>query len=63
MDIALSSFRTFSNKVPQHLSKGEFDALKNLKTNKSSFKKLITTQEKRIDKIYKKLADSNSVSE
>ena len=37
-DIALSSFRTYNNNVTQHLSKGEFNALKNLKTNKSSLK-------------------------
>ena len=39
-DIALSSFRNYSNNVPQYLSKGEFDALKSLKTSKSSFKNL-----------------------
>ena len=40
-DIALPSFRTYNNNVPQHLSKGEFDPLKiYLKTNKSSFKNL-----------------------
>ena len=33
-DIALSTFRTYNNNVPQHLSKGEFDALKNLSQNK-----------------------------
>ena len=42
-DIALSSFRTYNN-VSQHLSEGEFDALKNqsetFKTNKSLFKNL-----------------------
>ena len=91
--------------MPQHLSKGEFDALKNLSQNKqiviqksdkgnsivivdrvkyiekmenflsdqSKFQKItikddnllnfITSQEKCIDKIYKKLVDSNSMSE
>ena len=39
MDIALSSLCT-SNNVPQQLSKGEFDALKSLKTKKLSFKSL-----------------------
>ena len=43
-DIALSSFRTYNNSVPQHLSKGESNALKflkfDLKTNKSSFTNL-----------------------
>ena len=29
-DIALSSFGTYNNNAPQHLSKGDFDALKNL---------------------------------
>ena len=104
-DIALSSFRTYNNNVPQHLSKGEFDALKNLSQNKqiviqksdkgnsivivdrvkyiekmenflsdqSKFQKIalkddnflnfITSQEKRIDKICKKLVDSNSMSD
>ena len=104
-DIALSSFRTYNNNVPQHLSKGEFDALKNLSQNKriviqksnkgnsivivdgvkyiekmgnflsdqSKFQKttikydnllnFITSQKKRIDKIYKKLVDSNNMSE
>ena len=33
-NIALSSFRIYNNNVPQHLSKGEFDALKNLSQNK-----------------------------
>ena len=33
-DVALSSFRTYNNNIPQHLSKGEFN------TNKSSFKNL-----------------------
>ena len=33
-DIALSSIRTYNNNVPQHLSKGEFDAIKNLSQNK-----------------------------
>ena len=103
--MALSSFRTYNNNVPQHLSKGEFDALINLSQNKqiviqksdkgnsivivdrdkyigkiekflsdqSKFQKtvvkddnclnFITTQEKRIDKIYKKLVDSYSLSE
>ena len=37
-DMALSSFRTCNNNVPQHLSKGELDALN--KQNKLSFKKL-----------------------
>ena len=37
---APSSFRIYNNNVPQHLSEGEFNALKNLKTNKSSFKNL-----------------------
>ena len=96
-DIALSSFRTYNNNVPQHLSKGEFVALKNLSQNKqiviqksdkgnsivivdrvkyiekmenflsdqSKFQKItikddnllnfITSQEKRIDKIFKNL--------
>ena len=91
--------------MPQHLSKGEFDALKNLSQNKqfviqksdkgnsivivdrvkyiekmenflsdqSKFQKItikddnllnfITSQQKRIDKIYKKLVDSNSMYE
>ena len=91
--------------MPQHLSKGEFVALKNLPQNKQSviqksdkgnsivtvdrgnyiekmgnflsdkskfqkivlkddnFLNFITCQEKRIDKIYKKLVDSNSISE
>ena len=91
--------------MPQHLSKGEFDVLKNLSQNKqiviqksgkgnsivivdrdqyiekvenflrdqSKFQKIAlkddnflnftTSQEKRIDKIYKKLVDSNSMSE
>ena len=35
-DIALSTFRTYNNNVPQHLSKGEFVALKNLPQNKQS---------------------------
>ena len=39
MDIALFSFCTYNN-VPQQLSKGEFDALKSLKTKKLSFKNL-----------------------
>ena len=30
----MSSFRTYNNNVSQHLSKGEFDALKNLSQNK-----------------------------
>ena len=30
-DIALSSFHTYNNNVPQHLSKGEFYALKKKK--------------------------------
>ena len=33
-DIALSSFCTYNNNVPQHLSKGEFGALINLSQNK-----------------------------
>ena len=33
-DIALSSFCTYNNNVPQHLSKGEFDVLINLSQNK-----------------------------
>ena len=33
-DIALSSFRTYNNNVSQHLSKGEFNVLKNLSQNK-----------------------------
>ena len=33
-DIALSSFRTYNNNVSQLLSKGEFDALKNISPNK-----------------------------
>ena len=33
-DIALSSSHTYNNKVPQHLPKDEFDALKNLSQNK-----------------------------
>ena len=33
-DTALLSFRTYNNNVPQHLLKGEFDALKNLSQNK-----------------------------
>ena len=33
-DVALSSFRTYNNNVLQHLSKGKFDALKNLSQNK-----------------------------
>ena len=33
-NIALPSFRIYNNNVPQHLSKGEFDALKNLSQNK-----------------------------
>ena len=32
-DIALSSFCTYNNNMPQHLSKGDFDALKNLSQN------------------------------
>ena len=39
-DIALSSFRTYNNNVPQHLSKEEFDVLKNLRINKLLFKNL-----------------------
>ena len=104
-NIALSSFCTYNNNVPQLLSKGEFDALKTLSQNKqtviqksdkgnsivivdrvkyiekmenflsdqSKFQKItikddnllnfITSQEKRNDKIYKKLVDSNSMSE
>ena len=38
--IALSSFRTYNNNVPQHLSKEEFDVLKNLRINKLLFKNL-----------------------
>ena len=34
--IALSSFRSYNNNVPQHLSKGKFDDLKNLFQNKQS---------------------------
>ena len=37
---ALSSFRIYNNNVPLHLSERESKALKNLKTNKSSFKNL-----------------------
>ena len=33
-DIALSFYRTYNKNVPQHLSKGEFDALKDLSRNK-----------------------------
>ena len=33
-DITLSSFRIYNDNVPQHLSKGEFDALKSLFQNK-----------------------------
>ena len=102
-DIALSSFCTYNNNVPQHLSKGEFNAIINLSQNKqiviqksgkvnsivivnkyiekiekflsdqSKFQKtavkddcflnFITSQEKRIDKIYEKVVDSNSMSE
>ena len=29
-DIALPSFCTYNNNMPQHLSKGDFDALKNM---------------------------------
>ena len=36
-DIALSSFRTYNNNMPQHLSKEEFDARK---SNKSLIKNL-----------------------
>ena len=32
--MALSPFYTYNKNVPQTLSKGEFDNLKNLKTNK-----------------------------
>ena len=40
-DIALSCFRIYNNNVPQHLSKGEIDALSQiyLKTGKLSLKK------------------------
>ena len=33
----MSSFRTYNSNVPQHLSKEEFDALKNLSQNKYTF--------------------------
>ena len=45
-DIALSSFRTFSNNLSQHLSKGKFDALKNKQT--------ISKQTNRHSKIWQK---------
>ena len=32
-DIALSSFHTYNKNLPQHLSKGEIDALKHLSQN------------------------------
>ena len=35
-DTALSSFHTYNNNVPQHLTKGEFDALTNISKNKQT---------------------------
>ena len=92
------SFPTYNNNVRQHLSKEEFDPIKNLSQNKQignsivivdrnkytermenflsdqnkfqkialkgdNFLNFITSQEKHIHKIYKKLVDCNSLAE
>ena len=99
-DIALSFFHIYNNNVPQHLSKGEFNALnkqiviqksdkgnsivvvdrnkyiekmENFLSDQIKFQKIalkdgtflnfITSEEKRIDKIYKKLVNSKTMSE
>ena len=66
-DIAQSSFRTYSNKVPQHLSKGKFDSLRKLSHNKQIvFQKsdkgnsiVIVDRDKYIEKMENFLSDQS----
>ena len=70
-EAALSSYRSYNN-VPQNLSNEEFIALKNLSKNKDLINQkslkdwqlsFAINQEKHVDKIIKKLVESNSMTD